>query len=467
VVGITSPFKNLYADYFFYQFLTRPTARSLFGANGRMVSDPRARLDAGNGYLLGIDLTTNATYFSSLLDPRFTGAPYGSRTTSKFLLGRTAAVWAFDMFATSGTAPGYSRGEELLVNNVSVNLEKGLNYVGNPFMAPLDMSDFISGSGTGDWGVTRGSATGDVLYNSFYVMTHGTGTYTAPNFQLTMTYQVRQSVGSTYPTSLLAPMQMFIVSKRNANVATLTIPANKRTHNTQNFLRSAEAPEIDELLIETVDGQTGGFDRLCVVFRSAASLKSDDPYDAEKIFNRTGGVNQIYTRSSDNKDLITTVIPTTTESLTLYFEPSAVPQDVTLNASRLNTLQSVGQVLLEDSKTKVVTDLRQTPVYRFSSSPMDKADRFVLRFSGQASSFDVLTEAFNASYNAGALYVTGLQASDKGQTVSIFNLQGLLLGQVEITDPAAVVIPKYLQKGIYIAKLSGTHAAVVKFSVSN
>ena len=88
----------------------------------------------------------------------------------------------------------------------------------------------------------------------------------------------------------LSPMQAFIVHKTTTGTSTLKIPASKRVfrdagRNTS-FWRRAPEPRVDELLIETKDLLTGGFDRLCVVFRKNASRTADDTYDALKLFNR-------------------------------------------------------------------------------------------------------------------------------------------------------------------------------------
>jgi hypothetical protein len=300
-----------------------------------------------------------------------------------------------------------------------------------------------------DWGISN---TG--FKPVFYVFHQGQGTYNDPNFTFTGSYQIRQNTGSTYNSDIVAPMQMFVVGTEVQK--TLTIPASKRTHGNVNYLRSAANRVVDELLIETTDSLTKGYDRMCIVFRNTASLKADDMYDAVKIFNSSGGVNQIYTRSTDNKDLTVSVVPTHTQQLVMYFEPASQTQIVTLKADRLNSLVSVSGVVLEDTKTGKHIDLMSTPVYTFTASPVDKADRFILRFGSTPTGVDhadPVNTKLLASYDAGTLYVRGLQENDKGCNLTLFNMQGQRIFSQPVTDTSSCRIQHTLKKGIYILKV--------------
>jgi hypothetical protein len=232
------------------------------------------------------------------------------------------------------------------------------------------------------------------------------------------------------------------------------------------FLRSETNPVIDELLIETQDGLTGNFDRLCIVFRDEASLMAGDLYDAVKLFNRTGGVNQVYTRSSDNKSLITNVLPSNTRNLVMYFEPSAQPQEVTLRADRLQSISAVPQVVLEDRLTGKITNLKQTAAYRFQSSPSDRADRFVLYFrDAPTDAGDVYSPVFRANYEGSGIGVYGLKDSWIGHDALIYDMLGQLVCRQTVTGAPFMRIEKSLSKGIYMIKIAGENTVAVKFLV--
>jgi hypothetical protein len=269
-------------------------------------------------------------------------------------------------------------------------------------------------------------------------------------------------------------MQAFVVHKTSQGKKTFIIPASKRVEENVNnpvpFLRSASAePITDELLIETQDLLTGGYDRLCVVFRKNASHTANDTYDAPKLFNRSGGVNQIYTRSSDNKDLISNIMPSSTEKMVMYFEPCVEAQEVKLTAERLNTITAVPNVVLEDRQTGRVIDLKKAPVYRFLSSPEDKIDRFVLHFGSGApvgvdDAFD--SPLFHARYQAGTLWVHGIRESwTKGSSLLVYDMLGRLIHRQTITEAPSMAVSKYLSKGVYILKVTAENATAAKFVV--
>jgi hypothetical protein len=461
LVGFTPPFEKMYADYFFYNFLSRPTTKGLFGNDGRLITNPRTLLKPGLGYIVGMGIVpVGDPYYTEVLDPRWSGADFSKRVTDKFLFSRAVAEPSFSKYLDEQVTPGYIAGEKLVTDNVNgIPLESGFNYLGNPYMAPLDLTDIIEGATSTDWG-----AADNTLDTKFYVLSSGTGTYANSKFTFSASYLVNQKVGSTtLSTKSVAPMQMFIVKANTAT--TIRIPKNKRKHDaTATFLRSANYEITDELLIETTDSETSAYDRLCIVFRNVATLKSDDPFDALKIFNRSGGVNQIYTRSSDNKDMTVSVIPPTTEKLPMYFSPALLPQQVTLKADRLNSLVSVSYVMLEDTKTGTLTDLMRTPSYTFTSSPVDQPDRFILHFtSNPMTGADNITKvAPYASYERGLIQVYGLQKSDRGSDVSVYNMQGQLIHRQHLTETSPLLIHKYLTNGVYMVK---NNATVIKFVV--
>lgn len=462
LVGFTPPFEKLYADYFFFNFLARPTARGLFGDDGRLITNPRTLLKPGLGYLLGMGLVPEGDpYYTDNFDPRWSDADFGKRATDKFFFSRAVAEPSFSKYLDDRLAPGYATGEKLLLKDVGpIALEKGFNYLGNPYMAPLDLSDIIDGTTAAHWGVAD-----HTLKEGFYVLSQGTGAYADARFTFSASYLISQKVGSTTNhTRSVAPMQMFIVGTDTP--VSIRIPENKRRHDASAaFLRSDAGYEVtDELLIETTDRETGGYDRLCIVFRNSAALQSGDPFDAVKIFNRSGGVNQIYTRSPDDKDLTVSVVPPTTENLPLYFMPALLPQQVTLKAERLGSLLSVSYVVLEDTKTGELTDLLRTPSYSFTSSPSDRQERFVLHFTpASATAAERLNpSAPYASYEGGMIRICGLRESDRGGALGLFDMQGRLIHRQLLTETTPCLIRKDLSRGVYMVK---SKSAVLRFVV--
>jgi hypothetical protein len=467
LVGFTSPYKTLYADYFFFNFVSIPGTSRLFNGdrNDLWIRNPLTKLMPGTGYILGqrlVDPAIYKTYYTDHLDPQWKDALYSEVIKDKFFFGHMLAPESFTKYNT--TANRYTD-EELNVANISVPIVNGYNYLGNPFTVPLDLSSYIDEpSQAKDFG---NFASGE-MENAIYLLPEGsTGTYGNVNgvmtFTYTSTFQHISKVGATYEGNpVIAPMQMFVVKKITDAPNSFTLPVSKRSHGKTSFLRSAAQEEVvDELLIETRDVITGGYDRLCVVFRNDATMKGNHRYDAEKLFNRTGGVNQIYTRSTNNKELITNIVKPDTKQLTMYFIPSNQRQEVTLRAKRLNSLRSVTSVIIEDHKTGRLVDLMKTS-FTFLSSPSDKADRFTLHFnSGLVGTDDVkATAPLSAHYAFGQVTVQGLTEKALNKEVMIYNMQGQLLHKQIVTTIEPLQIKKFLDKGVYIVNIAEEPQAI-------
>ena len=470
LVGFSSPFATMYADYFFFNFMSEPTQESFFEGNKDIWNlDPKKAMPAGRGYVIGQGIVPHAPphnqaggYYDIKKNPVYNTADYAQVAKERFSFAREFMPSSFSTFNSAGDR---FTGEALNTANVNVNITQGFNYLGNPFTVPLDMSSFCGDPRSGDWGTFDF----DELDPALYILTpRSTGqTLNGTAFSFTTSYLLVQYVGSTIADEkILAPMQMFAIKKNTATPRTFILNASKRTHGSNQFLRSDESPVIDELLIETRDRETGGYDRLCVVFRNTATLKGDDRYDAEKLFNTTGGVNQAYTRSSDDINLITNVIPPSTTHLQMYFDPSSTEQQVELTADRIQSLQSVQSVILEDTKTGKKTDLMATPSYTFTSSPADHNERFILHFSKGPMSVDEIesTIPLNASYVNGAIHLRGLRDADSGQMASVYSMQGQLLHRQKIADVSSCILNRSLTAGIYVVRVDN-NPKVVKLSV--
>ena len=463
LVGFTPPFKTMYADYFFFNFLSIPSETELFKGNSNELwnINPKRTLKAGEGYILGQQLVpfTQTAYYTPA--SQWSTAVLGDAFMDKFSFNRHPL--SSKTIGTFVTEADRYTGEELVNSDVALPLINGYNYLGNPFTTPLSLAELITANRY-NWGL-RPEANVAQQYWVLSPGAKGNSNDIGKTFTFTATYLVGQTEGSTTlhgRNNIIAPMQMFVLKNNGAAISSFKIPKIERTHGTTQFLRSTYEP-TDELLIETRDMTTGGFDRLCIVFRPDASTKATDTYDAEKLFNRTGGVNQIYTRSADNKELTTQVLPLTVNRLPLFFEPSLEAQEVELEASRLESLSSVYDVIIEDTKTGKKTSFFKAPVYRFTSSPGDSPNRFVLHFSGNTTGIEEIEQvSLQASYQNGIITLTGLPTRNVG-TIHIYNSQGQLVVSEKATD-TTMQINRPLPSGLYIINVQGQ---TVKLIIKN
>lgn len=476
IVGFSSPFKRIYSDYFAFNFLTKPSPNGLFGDDGLLLDDIRTPMNAGEGYLLGQGIVDDVNYYWDYVNYEWPNINYNDRFTTVFSFARDFMPQSFSQY---NTEEDRFTGEEINITDVEVPLtRRGFNYVGNPFTVPIDLSSFVQNTGVvDDWGVTRGEAGEGELRNSFYVLSGGTGSYSgnAPKYKFTfnVSYLLGQSVGGTLSyegesSLLIAPMQMFVVGKNNDGLSNFKIPASARKHGLARFFRAPSIRTVDEIMIEAVDEDTKGYDRLCVVFRDEATLKSNDRYDASKLFNYSRGVNQIYTQSSDNKKLTTNVFSPETDLIDMYLVPSSKINNVTLTAYRLNSLQSVSTVILEDKLLGVFVDLLQNPTYSFITNPTDNENRFTLHFSPKTITGNNITEEFPIIFYSQMkrIMIKGLTESDLGSNISVFNVNGRLIYETKISDISDNIIDKYFDTGMYILKISGSRNVVDKVIIN-
>lgn len=475
LIGFTPPFKKIYNDYFFYNFISRPTNRGLFGDQGQLIINPKVGLESGKGYIVGFGIIPeNDPYYQDNWSPEWSGTIMDDRMKDMMSFARNYAPYSLSNFVDNDLQIGDRyKGEVLNVSDVAVGLEEGWNYVGNPFTVPIDMSSFLEETSTSDqWGVSRGPLADAEVENKYYILTQGYGSH-LPNlsphsFRFDVTYLVAQKVGNTITldgapdAGQIAPMQLFVIKKNAPGKKNLIIPKMVRTHGKGKYLRNAksESTFIDnELLIETKDLASGAYDRLCVVFREDAKMAGNDQYDASKIFNNSEGVNQIYTLTDKNEAMTTNVIPFSVQSLKMHLKPSFEEQNILLKAHRIASLSKEQKVILEDRKTGKFIDLLNNQEYRFSTSPSDQVNRFVLHFNNPSGIPDEnnIQSDIRMNYSQGVINIYGLAGSDIGSNIQIIDIQGRIVFNSTVNNHPDYSVSCPLNSGIYILKITDRH----------
>ncbi len=480
--GFSSPFKELRLDYFIYNFITKPSKNGLFGDAKATITDPRHTMKSGEGYLFGQGVFQPGHAAYTML-AEWESAQWADRIQEMMRLNR---YWLKEnsslCFLEDGTA--YT-GEEIQTESVTnIPLVKGFNYLGNPFTCPLSMSSFVNTTGVADdWKIKRSDTEtpgANTLFSQYWVLNTGKsvdksgGDMNNKTFQLTASYLVGQKEGSTLDMKnwQIEPMQLFVVYSLDADPTTLTIPLSARTHGNEMFLRSSPVyVPTDELLIQVTDQDTKAFDRMCVVFREGASINFGDPYDAEKLFNRSGGVSQVYykTAGTTPKSMSVNVVNANLEAMPVCFTPCSGEKQVVLSASRLETLVSPEGVWLEDLREKEMVNLT-TQDYLFTSSPLDSEDRFVLHFKKVSTGMkEYPVPALQALILQGELTLRSLSSDDEGSAVVVSDIQGRIILNERITATVAASgncssqswrLP--VSNGVYIVKVSGKRNLTAK-----
>ena len=384
IFGFASPYKSLYGDYFFANWLSSPDGNGLWGEDDTSIKNPKTLLSHGLGYFSGQNILPQTRYE---LDPIWGNAVslYDARFKDGIVFNRYKHEDENNPIINTITDIVDRYTEELNIYDITLSLKKGWQYIGNPFTSNLDLEKLLNQSDKSDsWEVVRTDNNSGGLSTRYFVNAGGEGVldnWTPDRFYINPVWLVGQKEGSTIQRenndrNLIAPMQMIAVYANED--LTVTIPINERTHR----ISGVSYPVTDELLIETGHGEF--FDRTVVVFRDGASVNATDKYDVSKVVDSLASPGQIFTVSGDGLAMISNVLPSNTENIELGLIPALSPQKMELSAHRIASLNSslFTQIMLEDRvEGGPMFDLKSGGAYTFTSVPDDRIDRFVVHIN--------------------------------------------------------------------------------------
>lgn len=386
--GFASPYKKLYADYFFGNYLSQISKIGLWGNSQTSIKDPNATLEAGLGYIAGQNILPTSRY---TLDPVWgnPSALHNARFGNLLTMNRYYLDLSGNPIANVITAADKYTVEELNTVNIPVNLKTGWQYIGNPYTCPLDMGLLLNTSpDTSDpWQVIRATSGSNGIQNRYFVLAGGEGVldnWTPDRFTINPVWLVAQKVGSTVSREItnqfvLAPMQVAAIYANND--VSINIPVSQRTHD----FSSTKVTPTEEMLLEV--GDNAMFDRLVLVFDDASIINNTDLYDVSKTVDSLSSTGQIFTQSGDGYAMITNVLPSTIKYIEMGLIPSLETRNKVLTVHRIQTLSKVTMAWLEDRVAGGPwINLLTTPSYSFTSAPEDRVDRFVIHINVNANS---------------------------------------------------------------------------------
>jgi PKD repeat protein len=235
----------------------------------------------------------------------------------------------------------------------------GWNLVGNPYASPLN------------WDVVAGSLPSQID-NAIY--------YWDPIGEQYAAYV--NGAGTNGATKEISSMQAFFIKVNTPGSYTLNTNNNARTTGDPIFFRTA--PVNNEMLTLTVSG-VGHKDQTIVRFADNGTSLFDRTLDAYKRGSSSTAVPSLYTGVySDSANLqyaVNTLSDLVQEVSVPLSMKSQVAGSYAINADNLSTFDATSFVWLEDVQANKLQDLRQNPVYSFTSNPVDAAARFVLHFT--------------------------------------------------------------------------------------
>lgn len=370
LTGFTPPFKELGNDYFMYHVLMKPDQTSLTSGKGT-IQDPNYKMKAGLGYFMTMDLTD---YDNDIINYRWS-APLSTmeineknRARGGFEFSRRLLAQHFNAggvanpnstnymkdFTRFTANPGdvkaggwsgiyvdwpdfgrdkieYINTEKFTVTDVDISLERGLNFLGNPFMAPISLNpllglgynnvmtvtdpskyagvdvstNFIDVSelfGTGVKASLDHNNVDNIIRSKYWVVNTALIHYSANKYHMTVNYDYVSTDGTTAVAGigdrdnttktindpanfLIAPMQMFILQTNKA--FDIKLSPKLRTFGTTRFLKNASANSSllsDFFVVEVASTLDNTADRTAVVLRDGAQMESTDLFDTTKSF---------------------------------------------------------------------------------------------------------------------------------------------------------------------------------------
>lgn len=291
---------------------------------------------------------------------------------------------------------------------------------------------------------------------------------------------------------LIAPLQMFVVYANQAGVGRfIYIPGTARTvDNNALFLRSDKPDyEPDDFLFEVLDTKSGKVDRAAVVLRSfdevgnygnvkkLRTTVTTDPDGKTKAATSEGDMvptymSTLYTKGKDGVALesqfVTLNAGNTQSEVPLYLTPSLQEQPIEIRSFRNYTKKEISEIWLEDLQKNTKIKLSDGEIYKTTSKPTDSADRFKLIFKYAATSGSGDGDVTNpdseiwANYSNSTLTVSGFREMDRGDLVSVYDIQGRLIKQATV-DGSSVQFRDGFAVGAYIVKVTGHRSYVTKF----
>jgi len=242
--------------------------------------------------------------------------------------------------------------------------------------------------------------------------------------------------------NIIPAMNGFMVYVDEATIGTLTIPVEARVHNTTNWLKSTP----DGYLILTArDLEHQSAQETILRVESAATNGFDLAFDSKFM----AGFAPMFYSVCEGNYLSLNTIP--------KLDPGSVIElgFVRNNASDFSIGLSMGTMpeglnaYLTDKFTGIITDLTATPVYYFTSTVGDNANRFSLKFSTVGINELTANDGLEVFAYGNTVYLSSLKSLSA--TVLIRNLTGQLVQQTLVSGSSSVELGlPHLPAGVYI-----------------
>ena len=303
----------------------------------------------------------------------------------------------------------------------------GWNLLGNPFTSGLDFDLCTKGPGVGgsvyvwdgaqyiSWNGIAGALTGGIVpsTNGFFVWT-------------------------------------------SAPASSFNMPLTARVHGGTFFKTSAS-----NLLELRVDGNSYK-DQTFVHFNSEATQGFDEAYDAYKLYG-TEGAPQLYSMI-DGEVLSINERPMVGNDIVQLGFHSTVSGSFSFTASGIESFNGITPIFLEDTKLGTSQDLRTNPVYSFTYSEGENANRFKLVF-GSVGINDPATSNIGVYAEHKNVHVT--TPDNFRGTVQVYDILGKLVAERQVSGAGENIISLNVAGATYLVKVTNAQSSITRKVVLN
>jgi hypothetical protein len=240
-----------------------------------------------------------------------------------------------------------------------INDVRGFNLIGNPYPSSIDWK-----AGTG-WARTNLVSNVGGGYD-MWIWNPASNNYGV--------YNSTGTIGTNGVTQYIAPTQGYFVRAASSGTVSLT-NASRVNDGASNWLKITSGKgTINNLKIRIASNEGHGYDEVLLQFGYPTNEAG-----ALKLFSRSESAPSAYLNDL-KKDLSVRYLTDTNENSQVPLQFKA-GKDGNYAISIGNESTSFDVLLLEDKKTKTVSDLNVNPIYQFKGAIKDATDRFVLHFA--------------------------------------------------------------------------------------
>lgn len=414
------------------EFAPTPIGNPLsFGATGWNWDFYYFNPNAPNNGLYWVNLRNNdGTYNNGEVNEASSFAGFGSSVPS-FTTGKGYLVAYSTAWNTTHTFSGsLNRGTiNMPVIEASGGVGSDFNLLGNPYPSSIDWkaengwtrSNLVTGSGEG---------------YDYWIFNDNSGNYGVYNSSSTA------STGTLGVSQNIAPCQAFFVQA--AATGTISATDEVRTHSTQQWLKN-EIAESNLLRLRITTDANSYFDEMIVEFNPKFAGTG-----SAKFWGFYTEAPEIYA-VSDGKNYSIRVVDELTQDLSVNIAAkTGIEATYIIKATNISEFDLGSKIMLEDLKTGILTDLKQSPSYSFRGNSGDDPNRFRLIVGSPASNTEPsVSDDISVYVYENSIYVMN-ETTTKPFQVMLSNMAGQQLIKTHLSGNTRHCIEIPRVPGVYV-----------------